>query len=233
MPLHNVDYKSLPNRSTKEIPKGKVALSDPSDWDSLVHISAGVGAKPQPCRNCVSGYTGQGFCPDSKGTNVKIALLCDHPGAADVVNNAGLTGKGGEIFWTKVAPYVGLTRDDFLISNVLRCRPPNNVYPTASHKKNSENMCRMYDNHLVDYDPNLFICTYHPRDIITQFVYLRLLQEDIKRAKTFYEQGYRPLVLMGKNAVQLLYAVPFMPGKGGLRMWRGHYWTGEWPFASK
>ena len=38
---------------------------------------------------------------------------------------------------------------------------------------------------------------------------------------------------MGDKAVSLLNDTPFKVGKGGLRMWRGHYWEGHWPFGKK
>lgn len=214
--------------------KPKFDLVDPEDWDLREYASPGLGNKPSACRICPYSMVGQGFCPDykSKEKEPKIALLLEAPGATEVVENSPLMGRAGKLMWEKIVPYAGLSRSDFLICNTIRCRPPNNAYPSSFLKRNAENNCRMHDSYLLDFSPNLFIITYHPASVFRQLVYQRLIQEDIKKAKEFYDRGYKPLVLMGDKAVSLLNDTPFRVGKGGLRMWRGHYWEGEWPFKN-
>lgn len=210
-----------------------IQLIEPEDWDYRDFASPGLGNKPTSCKICPYSMVGQGFCPDYKGENAKIALLLEAPGATEVIENSPLMGRAGELMWEKIVPYAGLTRKDFLISNTIRCRPPDNKYPSSFLKRNAENNCRMYDRRLLDFDPNIFIITYHPASVFRQLVYMRLIQKDIERAKEFYDRGYRPLVLMGDKAVSLLNDTPFKVGKGGLRMWRGHYWEGHWPFGKR
>ena len=208
-----------------------IDIIDPDDWRYLDHVLPGLGAKPSSCKMCPYSHIGQSFCPDYKPENPKIALLLEAPGATEIIENSPLMGRAGQLMWEKITPYANLKRSDFLICNTLRCRPPDNKYPTSYLRRNAENNCRMYDKYLLDFDPNLFIITYHPASVFRQLVYLRLIQEDIKKAKDFYEKGYRPLVLMGDKAVSMVDTTPFKVGKGGLRMWRGHYWEGSWNYG--
>ncbi len=203
---------------------------DPEDWKYVDYVLPGLGAKPSSCKMCPYSMVGQSFCPDYKSENPKIALLLEAPGATEILDNTPLVGRAGQLMWEKIVPYANLSRSDFIISNTIRCRPPENKYPSSFLKRNAENNCRRYDSYINDFDPNIFIITYHPASVFRQLVYQRLIQEDIKKAKEFYEKGYRPLVLMGDKAVSLLDDTPFKVGKGGLRMWRGSYFEGSWPF---
>jgi hypothetical protein len=53
-----------------------------------------------------------------------------------------------------------------------------------------------------------------------------LIESDIKRAVKRADEGYRPLILMGKEAKELV--APW--AKGPVKSWRGHFYPGSWPW---
>lgn len=62
-----------------------------------------------------------------------IAVVCDFPRYYDSKAGKPLRGRDGEMF-DKLAAQVGLTREMFLLTNSVRCKPPNNRiddYPEA------------------------------------------------------------------------------------------------------
>lgn len=203
----------------------------------------GIRRRPKGCDLCPLSKLGTGFVPDEVPENPLVAFLLDYPSADDVLENRPWGGKAGKYFLWSLLPY-GRTRQDVLLANTLRCKPRhvydgrNNDYPTGSVRRGAEITCRQYDKvsltkgtltkerSLETFDPNLFVVTFHPREIRLTPPLHRLIRADIKKAFKFAAEGYRPCVLFGINATQLV--APWI--ESGFKNWRGHFWKGSWPF---
>ena len=197
----------------------------------------GVIKKPEHCiKNCKYHEIGRGFCPDFIGKTPKVAFLLEAPGPDEIVAREPLIGRSGK-FWLKalVNP-LGYTREDCIISNVLRCFPENMEYPSFPYRQPAEKACRYYDDKhgvngklfpggIKDFNPNIFLLTYHPAAILRTKAYLKIVRSDVKKAFNFYEEGWRPCLLMGAKAGALF--LPFIEGNGGLDNWHSHIWEGE------
>jgi hypothetical protein len=99
--------------------------------------------------------------------------------------------------------------------------------------------CRQYDckqssghklvaGGIEAFDPNLFVITHDLKDIFNTPPFYRIIQKDIEKAFRFVVKGYRPIVLFGIEAAELL--APWIKDKGGMKAWRGHFWEGSWPW---
>jgi len=79
-------------------------------------------------------------CPLAKGRNkivvgqgysqAKLVLVGECPGQAEDESGLAFVGRAGQLL-TKLLTEFNLTRDEVFITNVCRCRPPNNRTPTS------------------------------------------------------------------------------------------------------
>lgn len=215
----------------------------PATGDSF--LSSGVTRKPAGCLACQFHQSGAGFVADHGPVNPRLALLLDYPSADDVMEQRPWSGRGGYAWIKQFLEPVGLRRDEVLISSILRCRPTGfpTKYPTGSLKRNCEITCRQYDSKqwsagglidggIVGYNPNMFIITLAPIDSRMVPALGRLIVKDMEKAVRKASEGFRPLILMGTEAMDLV--CPFLSGKGGAPAWRGHYMEAEeWPWSTK
>lgn len=157
-------------------------------------------------------------------------MFLEAPGAEEIIDQAPLVGKAGKLFFNDILGPLGITRNDIIIGNTIRCHPPANKYPIGKLRYAAELSCRVYDNVLREYKPDIILFTYHPSAVFRQPAYLALIRADISKAFRFSMLGKRVVVLMGEKAINLLVGYPFKVGKGGLKMWRGswHFIDG-WP----
>ena len=200
----------------------------------------GIARKPDFCINsCPLAARGNGFVADHVGRSPKLAFLQATPTKADALARKPLTSYGGLFYYTVLGP-LGLTLDDIIFSHVLRC--DNWVYPTERNRKISEVACRQFDTvarsasgaptvatGLRQWDPNLFVLTFNLNDAMNLEAYRALLEADIAKAARFARQGYRPLVVMGKEPMELLAPWAAKAG-GGVKRHRGDWWEGELPY---
>jgi hypothetical protein len=187
----------------------------------------GIARKPAGCEGCPYRTVGKSFVADDPGVNPSVALLLETPSEADVLDHRPLSSRAGQTWLRKLVYIHGKSRSDLLVANTLRCCAPEGKYPIGKTRKDAEKNCRLYDESLVAFNPNLFLVTIHPGMLLRSTAMLRIVQGDLRKAFTFAERGYRPLVLMGDKAMHLV--GPWL--QGGVKQWRGTWWTGKWGTA--
>lgn len=200
-----------------------------------------VAQKPSGCDKCVYKDTGQGFAPDHVPANPKIAFMAEAAGDTEMMLRGPLVGASGRMFFHRLLEPHGLTRDDVILSNVLRCHPPENAYPTGYFRKEAERFCRQYDRQqrlplldqscvgladggLDSFNPNLVLVTIHPAFVSRTWSTLRVAQADIAKGIRLMNRGHRVLILLGDKATDLI--LPDLDG--GILKWRGHYQAIDW-----
>lgn len=195
---------------------------------------------PTGCVNCPYNSIGQGFVPDHVPTKPKIAFLGDFVSENDMTQRNPFIDSTGRMFFHQMLEPLGLTRNDVILSNVIRCRPPEGMYPIGDLRKNAEKMCRWADSKhrisidddsvglveggLNSFNPNLAILTVHPSFVNRTWSILRVAKKDIEKAVRFVDKGYRVLVLLGDKAQSLI----FPDLEGGILKWRGHFAPVNW-----
>ena len=188
-------------------------------------------AKPQWCiDNCKYAKVGLGFCPDAGiVARAKYAAIAEGPGAQETLDTRGPDGYGRPLigptgqFWEREVLWpLGLRREDFIIGNSLHCRPPRNEYPTGKLRKDAEEACRHWDDKINEFNPDIYIVTFHPAACLSyrspQF--LQFLIKAHQMAKKFAAEGRRPCLLLGQKAMNL--KAPWL--RGGVKKWNRHFW---------
>jgi hypothetical protein len=226
-----VKLKSLGKASDeKKLPPILVASRRPQ-------VHAGIGEKPDACLSCPWTPYSKGFVPDTLFGGVpRLALVFAFPTKDDITEREGLSGDmGGYILRNYVYPF-GFKKAELLVSYVLRCLPPwsrryqKYAYPTGRTKERAEVACRVHDKEIVKFDPNIFLITFSPREVLKVPSYRRQLLADMEKVKRLVSDGYKPLVLFGNEPAAL--HAPFIEGRGGSKAFRGHFWEGKYKFAN-
>ncbi|HEV2192487.1 MAG TPA: uracil-DNA glycosylase [Nitrosopumilaceae archaeon] len=71
--------------------------------------------------------------------NAEIMFIGEAPGRNEDLKGEPFVGMAGKIL-TEALEYAGLSRDDVFITNVVKCRPPNNRIPLEEEK----NSCQQF-----------------------------------------------------------------------------------------
>lgn len=192
----------------------------------------GVEPRPDHCKNICKQFTiGTGFVHDRSPKAPRIAVMVPAPTKDDCLHRAPLAGKARAHFERTYLEPLGYSPDDYMVSSVLRCLPKGDGsasarhgdYPTGTVRKGAEAACRYYDRNgpLERFDPDSYVLTLDLARTYKEPAYIRLVRRDIEKAFTLADRGYRPLVLMGNPAAELI--CPFLVGNGGVKAWRGHW----------
>jgi DNA polymerase len=67
-------------------------------------------------------------------TDARLMFIGEAPGADEDASGRPFVGRAGQLL-NKIIEAIGLKRDDVLIGNVNRCRPPNNRQPTTEEAR--------------------------------------------------------------------------------------------------
>lgn len=195
--------------------------------------------RPDTCAPCKLHYAHFGFCPDYYPPAPVLAMCLEAPGADEVQNGVPLSGRTGELWEKKLLAPLGYQREDVLIVNTIRCRPPNNQYPKGNVAIHAQQLCRQYDDvhgpvdcdgtlipgGIRKFDPNLFMITEHPAALFRSPAMTRMIMRHMDKAFAKAKDGWRVCILMGAQAMHLV--APELTG--GIKHWHGHYFEGSWP----
>lgn len=91
------------------------------------------------CMKCPLGKTRTRFVFGSGNPDADILLIGEAPGFHEDQKGVPFVGAAGNLL-NKVLASIGLVREDIYISNVLKCRPPNNRNPLRGEIES----CRPY-----------------------------------------------------------------------------------------
>lgn len=204
-----------------------------------------VRSHPKPCFTCPLQPGSVGFVADLVPPNPKVWVMKYHPTSGEVEQDEEKL-NNQRYFWERdyLKPN-GLSYNDLAICHVLRCKPKRE--PTGKVKKIAENICRQYDGQSADDAGKLreggihsasvdsFIITFDHLDCIDVPSRKLFVRRAFGLASQLVERGHRPMVLMGREAAQLIYPSLFATRtrdrEVGFKSWVGHYWFGGFPFG--
>jgi len=112
----------------------------PSDVDKtkrtpLVHD---LEARIRACRLCPLGETRQNAVPGEGSYEARLMFVGEAPGAEEDAQGRPFVGRAGQLL-TKIIEAMGFHRKDVYITNVVKCRPPNNRTPIRSEIQACQN----------------------------------------------------------------------------------------------
>ncbi len=107
-------------------------------------------AKPDGCRGCPLEFLGTGFARTDGTGSSGILVVAEALGEEEADKGLPLVGQTGQLFNRMLSritdPTTGqpLHRDQFLLSNVVNCRPPNNHLVKSPYEQGAVDHCRPY-----------------------------------------------------------------------------------------
>jgi DNA polymerase len=112
---------------------GAFGLSQPQD--SISKISKQVTV----CRKCRLCETRKNAVPGEGSENTKVMFVGEAPGEQEDIQGRPFVGSAGKLL-TELLASIGLRREDAYITNIVKCRPPNNRPP----RKDETHACKPY-----------------------------------------------------------------------------------------
>jgi uracil-DNA glycosylase family 4 len=91
------------------------------------------------CTICELSKSRTNAVPGSGSIKTKVVFIGEAPGRTEDLKGAPFVGTAGKILSDALA-YAGFTRDDVYITNIVKCRPPDNRRPN----KQEMDSCRNY-----------------------------------------------------------------------------------------
>lgn len=80
------------------------------------------------CHKCPLGATRINAVPGEGDTKTALMFIGEAPGADEDAQGRPFVGRAGQLL-TKILESVDISRDEVYITNILKCRPPNNRTP--------------------------------------------------------------------------------------------------------
>jgi len=114
--------------STPATAAGASAASPPGGKTKLL---AAIEAELRACRLCALAETRKNVVFGAGNPDADIVFIGEAPGADEDRQGLPFVGRAGKLL-TKMIAYMGLTREDVYIANILKCRPPGNRDPLPS-----------------------------------------------------------------------------------------------------
>jgi len=105
------------------------------------------------CRRCPLWTHRTNAVPGEGNPNAEIMFIGEAPGRNEDLQGRPFVGAAGKLL-TELLSSIGLTRDEVYITNVIKCRPPNNRDP----KKEEIETCSQYlDEQIALIKPKIIV----------------------------------------------------------------------------
>jgi len=103
---------------------------DPRTYEELERIAEEI----RKCARCPLHETRTNAVPGEGGFAKEILFIGEAPGRNEDEQGRPFVGKAGQIL-NELLDSIGLTREDIFITNIVKCRPPNNRDPAPEEVK--------------------------------------------------------------------------------------------------
>ncbi len=90
-----------------------------------------LAEKYKSCQRCSLGKTRTNLVFGNGSINSRVIFLGEGPGADEDAQGKPFVGRAGRLL-TKMINTIGIERDDVYITNIVKCRPPENRNPTPA-----------------------------------------------------------------------------------------------------
>lgn len=134
------------------------------------------------CKRCELWMTKTNYVPGEGNPNARIIFVGEAPGREEDKQSRPFVGNAGK-YLTEVMQKFGLRREDVYITNVLKCRPPNNRDP----KLEEIEACKPYLIRQLDViRPDMIVCLgRHSANVIFNLFGLKFSGISKVRGKVF------------------------------------------------
>ncbi len=84
------------------------------------------------CKNCSLYLTKKNYVPGEGNENAQLMFIGEAPGREEDEQGRPFVGNAGKLLTELIESILGISRKDVYITNILKCRPPNNRDPMES-----------------------------------------------------------------------------------------------------
>jgi DNA polymerase I len=106
------------------------------------------------CKDCRLHTTRHKIVKGKGNIHSQVIFIGEAPGADENVAGEPFVGKAGKVL-DSLFPVAGLKREDVYITNVVKCRPPNNRVP----EKDEVTACKKYlELEIAEINPKIIVC---------------------------------------------------------------------------
>ncbi len=99
---------------------------------SLPNTLESLHEQAQHCHLCILSKSRQKVVFGEGNPHADLLFIGEAPGATEDSSGKPFVGRSGELLTKMIENVLQLSRSDVYITNIVKCRPPNNQVPTAS-----------------------------------------------------------------------------------------------------
>jgi len=174
-------------------------------------------SKYHECTACSLGHRRKNFVFGAGNAHADVMFIGEAPGAHEDEQGKPFVGAAGQLL-TRILSAINFTRDQVYISNILKCRPPNNRDPLPEEIDSCDvilkEQIRLIQPRLIctlgrvaaqallktnssiktlrgkfhDYDGVKLLVTYHPSGLLRNPAYKRPTWEDVQMLRKEYDR---------------------------------------------
>ncbi|BFI73445.1 type-4 uracil-DNA glycosylase [Nanoarchaeota archaeon] len=110
------------------------------------------------CQRCELYKLKKNYVPGDGNANTKIVFIGEAPGRDEDMQGKPFVGKAGQVLTENIRNILNIDRKDVYITNVVKCRPPNNREP----KENEIKACSIWlEKQLEIIQPEIIVTLGH------------------------------------------------------------------------
>jgi uracil-DNA glycosylase family 4 len=144
-----IDYVKTGFRSSRTGPKGPKGPTPPKD-----KILTGLIKEVLQCTRCGLHHGRLIAVPGEGSIDAGILFIGEGPGKMEDIEGRPFVGKAGQLL-TKMLAAIDLTREEVYITNVVKCRPPENRTPLPEE---IEQCLPFLQKQIAFIDPHVICC---------------------------------------------------------------------------
>lgn len=214
LPLPEQMRSARPERSGQPARGGQ---ADQAGQAVQVTSLEALHAKYHHCTACALGYKRKHFVFGSGNEHADVMFVGEAPGAQEDEQGQPFVGQAGKLL-TRILNAIDFTRDEVYITNILKCRPPNNRDPVpeeidacdailqaqirlvrprlicalgrvaAQALLKKNSSIRTLRGRFHDYHGVKLLVTYHPSGLLRNPAYKRPTWEDVQLLRKEYDR---------------------------------------------
>jgi len=125
------DQNKVLNLKQQNITQTFAQIAKPHDSSKKINSLSELFEKYKACQKCALGKTRKNLVFGRGLSNPPVMFIGEGPGADEDTQGEPFVGRAGRLL-TKMISAIGIERDDVYITNIVKCRPPDNRNPNPA-----------------------------------------------------------------------------------------------------
>ena len=130
-PADLTDQNKVLNLKQQNITRTFAQIAKQQDSAKKINTLSDLFEKYKACQKCALGKTRKNLVFGRGLSNPPVMFIGEGPGAEEDTQGEPFVGRAGRLL-TKMISAIGIERDDVYITNIVKCRPPDNRNPTPA-----------------------------------------------------------------------------------------------------